>query len=89
MAVKNTGGCLVELKQVAQGGCGCPIPGGIQGQAGCVSGPPGLVVGNPAHSRGLKLHDHCGPFQPRPFYDSVVEVYFKANMGTQAVHDKV
>jgi len=18
---------------------------------------------------GLKLHDHCGPFQPRPFYD--------------------
>ena len=23
------------LEQVAQGGCGCPIPGGIQGQAGC------------------------------------------------------
>ena len=21
---------------------------------------------------GLKLHDHCGPFQPRPFYDSVI-----------------
>ena len=21
---------------------------------------------------GLKLHDHCGPFQPRPFYDSRV-----------------
>ena len=20
---------------------------------------------------GLKLHDHCGPFQPRPFYDSM------------------
>ena len=20
---------------------------------------------------GLKLNDHCGPFQPRPFYDSV------------------
>jgi len=20
----------------------------------------------------LKLHDHCGPFQPRPFYDSVI-----------------
>jgi len=34
------------LEQVAQGGCGCPIPGGIQGQAG-------LVVGNPAHSRGV------------------------------------
>ena len=60
------------LEQVAQGGCGCPIPGGIQGQAGCGSGQPGLVVGDPAHSRGLKPDDHCGPFQPRPFHDSMV-----------------
>jgi len=36
------------LEQVAQGGCGCPIPGGIQGQAGWGSGQPGLVVGDPA-----------------------------------------
>ena len=42
------------LEQVAQGGCGCPIPGGIQGQAGCGSGQPGLVAGNPAHSRGVE-----------------------------------
>jgi len=21
---------------------------------------------------GLKLDDHCGPFQPRPFYNSVI-----------------
>jgi len=21
---------------------------------------------------GLKLHDHCGPFQPRPIYDSMI-----------------
>ena len=42
------------LEQVAQGGCGCPIPGGIQGQAGCGSGQPGLVVGDPAHSRGIE-----------------------------------
>jgi len=21
---------------------------------------------------GLKLNDHCGPFQPRPFYDMLV-----------------
>jgi len=48
------------------------MPGGIQGQAGCGSGQPGLVVGNPAHSRGLELDDHCGPFQPRPFCDSVI-----------------
>ena len=42
------------LEQVAQGGCGCPIPGGIQGQAGCGSGQPGVVVGNPANSRGVE-----------------------------------
>jgi len=53
----------------AQGGCGCPVPGGIQGQAGCGSGQPGLVVGDPAHSRGLELDEHCAPFQLRPFCD--------------------
>ena len=36
-----------------------------------ISGQPGLVVGNPAHSRGLKLDECCGPFQPRPFCDSM------------------
>ena len=51
----------------------CPILGGTQGQAGCGSGQPGLVVGNPAHNRGLKLDGHCGPFQPRPFYGSAFE----------------
>ena len=35
-------------------GGGCPIPGGIQGQAGCGSGQPGLVGGDPAHSRGVE-----------------------------------
>ena len=44
---------------------------GIQGQAGCGSGQPGLLVGDPAHSRGLKPDVHCGPSQPRPFYDSM------------------
>ena len=64
------GGDAVE--QVAQGGCGCPIPGGIQGQAGCGSGQPGLLVGDPAHSRGLKLGDLWGPLlKPRPFCDNV------------------
>jgi len=60
------------LKQVAQGGCGCPFPGGIVGQAGCGSGQPGLLVGDPAHSRELELDDHCGPFQPRPFYGMIL-----------------
>ena len=43
----------------------------LQAKPGCDSGQPGLVVGDPAHSRGLKLDEHCGPFQPRPFYDPV------------------
>ena len=38
------------LEQVAQGGCGCRIPGGIQGQAGVGTGHFGLVAGNTAHS---------------------------------------
>ena len=42
------------LEQVAQGGCGRPVAGGIQGQAGCGSGQPGLVDGDPAHSRGVE-----------------------------------
>ena len=28
----------------------------------------------PAHSRGLELDEHCGPLQPRPFYDSMTAV---------------
>ena len=40
--------------EVTQSGCGYPIPGGIQGRAGCGSGQPGLVVGDPAYSRGVE-----------------------------------
>ena len=32
----------------------CFIPRGIQGQAGCGSGQPGLVVGDPVHSRWVE-----------------------------------
>ena len=46
------------LQQLTQGRCGYLVPGCIQGQARCGSGQPGLVVGDPAHSRGLKLDDH-------------------------------
>ena len=42
------------LEQVAQGGCGCPIPGGIQGQAGCGSGQPVLVTDDPARSTAIE-----------------------------------
>ena len=33
---------------------------------------PGLEGGVPAYSRGLELDDLKGPFQPTPFYDSMV-----------------
>ena len=59
------------LEHVDKRGGGCPIPGRIQCQAGLVSGQPGLVVGDPARSRGLELDEHCGPFQPRPFCGSM------------------
>jgi len=60
-------------EQVAQGGCGCPIPGGIQGQAGCGSGQPGLLVGDPAHSRGVETWLSLWSFSTQAilwFYDN-------------------
>jgi len=32
---------------------------------------PDLVVGNPAMAVELELDDLWGPFQPKPFYDSL------------------
>ena len=43
------------LAQAAQRSCGCPIPGGAQGQAGWGLGRPDLVGDVPAHGRGLEL----------------------------------
>ena len=37
-------GVYLVLKQAAKRGCGCPIPGGIQGQVGWGPGQPGLVL---------------------------------------------
>ena len=49
------------LEQAAQGGCGCPVPGGVQGQAGWGPGQPDLVpdlvVGNLPMAEGLELDD--------------------------------
>jgi len=53
------------------------VPGGVQVQVGWGPGQPGLVpdleVGGPAYYRGLKRDDPWGPFQPKPFYDSMVQ----------------
>ncbi|KAK4808965.1 hypothetical protein QYF61_015199 [Mycteria americana] len=48
----NEGG--ETLKQIAQRGGRCPIPGNIQGQVGQGSEQPDLVEDVPAHCRGLK-----------------------------------
>ena len=29
---------------------------------------------------GLKLDDHCGPSQPRPFYDSMNNPFYEINV---------
>ena len=60
------------LKQATQRSCGCPIPGGIQGQVGWGPGQHHLVGGNPAHSRGLEQVDLKHPFQSNSFCDSVI-----------------
>ena len=43
------------LAQAAQRSCGCPIPGGVQGQVGWGCGQPDLVSGSPAHGWELEL----------------------------------
>ena len=45
---------FTQREKVAQRGCGCTIPGGIEDQAGCGSGQRGLVVGDSAHGRGIE-----------------------------------
>ncbi|GAB0203618.1 mitochondrial enolase superfamily member 1 [Grus japonensis] len=41
------------LEQVAQRGCGSPLPGSVQGQVGGGFGQRGLVEGVPAYGRGV------------------------------------
>ena len=67
------------LAQAAQRGCGCLIPGGVQGQVGWGPGQlgfiPDLEVGGSAVSEELEHDDPWGPFQPKPFYDSNVATF--------------
>ena len=41
------------LEQVAERGCGCPLPGSVEGQVGWGFEQPSLVEGVPAYSRGV------------------------------------
>jgi len=43
------------------------------------------VDGDPARGRGgLKLDDYSGPFQPRPFYDSMKDDYVDSEVKEDA-----
>ena len=59
------------LEQAAQAGCGCPVSGSSQGQAGWGFEQPGPGEVSLSIAGGLKLDDYCGPFQPRTCYDSM------------------
>jgi len=65
------------LEQVAQGGCGCPILSleAFQARLDVALGSLVWWLTTLHIAGGLKLNDHCGPFQPRPFYDSMVLVH--------------
>ena len=65
--------CGETLEQGAQCGCECPLPGSIESQAGWGFKQPGIEGGIPAYSRELELGDLKGPFQPKAFYDSVIQ----------------
>jgi len=41
------------LTQTAQSSCGCPIPGGVQGQVGWGPGQPEMLGGNFDHNTGI------------------------------------
>ena len=62
----------MTLGQAVQWGCGYCPPVSIQGQAGQGCEQPAQVGGVPAYSKGLEPDDLKGPFQPKPFYDSVI-----------------
>jgi len=40
---------------------------------------PDLEVGGPAYGRGLELGERWGPFQPKPFCDSLEKINWGAN----------
>ena len=59
------------LEQVAQGGCGCPSLEAFKARLDMALGSLVCWLATLHIAGGLKLDDHCGPFQPRPFYDSM------------------
>jgi len=61
------------LEHIAQRGCGCPIPGGVYGQAGWSPEQSDLVVGSPATAAGWKLMIFKVPSIPS--HSVVLQIY--------------
>jgi len=59
------------LEQVAQGGCGCPILDAFKARLDVALGSLVQWLVTLHIAGGLKLDNHCGPFQTRPCYDSM------------------
>lgn len=53
MLGENLGKGGEAQEQVAQGICGCFIPGSVQGLIGCAPEPPDLVAGICTHGREM------------------------------------
>jgi len=58
------------MERVVQWGCGWPLPGGVQGQAGWGCEQPGQEGGVPAYSR--ELRELKGHFQPKSLCDYMI-----------------
>jgi len=65
---------MEHWNRLPKGGCGVSFSGDIQDPPG--QGPVQLAVGDPALAGGLDWVTHRGPFQPRPFCDSVKQSHF-------------
>jgi len=61
------------LEHIAQRSFVCPLSVSVQGQVGWGFEEPGVVEGVSAHGRRLELDGLEGPFQPKLFYDSVIQ----------------
>ena len=57
-------------KEVAQGGCG--FKEAFKARLDVALGSLVCWLAALHIAGGLKLDEHCGPFQPRPFYDSMI-----------------
>ena len=56
----------------AQGGVDAPSPEAFKVRLDVALGSLVQWLVTPHTAGGLKLDDHCGPFQPRPLYDMIV-----------------